>query len=65
MLPKPRQDKNRSRLPGRKQEFDRVWHDSPIFKITQQRIKRKLIKLIKTFLKKRECKIIVNQKMSD
>ena len=44
--------------------FDKVWHESLIFKLKQNGISGKLLNLIKDFLKKRKQRVVLNGQFS-
>ena len=44
--------------------FDKVWHEGRIFKLKQNGISRKLLNLIKDFLKNRKQRVVLNGQFS-
>ena len=40
--------------------FDKVWYDGTVFKLTQNRISRNLLKLLQDFLEERKRRIVLN-----
>ena len=44
--------------------FDKVWYDGTVFKLTQNRISRNLLKLLQDFLEERKRRIVLNWQVS-
>ena len=45
--------------------FDKVWHEGHIFKLKSMGISNTLLKLIKSFLKNRFQRVVLNGQMSE
>ena len=51
-------------FPDISKAFDKVWHDGLIFKLQENRISGKLLKVLKIFLTNRKPRVVLNRKSS-
>ena len=51
-------------FPDISKAFDKVWHDGLIFKLQENRISGKLLKVLKNFLTNRKQRVVLNGKSS-